>query len=185
MPPFPCPIRGPKFIRPTAPPWFPNPPAASGVPESLDFRERTLTVTLNQLVGKLWSVGASYRLTDADLDDRFRGLTPALASVVNRDVSATLHQVNLGGTFNHPCGFYAQAGAIWSQQSNRGYAPDIPGDDFWQYNAFVGYRFARRHADLRLGLLNIGDRNYRLNPLTLYSELPRERTLSARLQFAF
>ena len=76
---------------------FPNPPVASGVSESLDFRERTLTVTLNQLVGKHWSVGASYRLTDADLDDRFRGLTPALASVVNRDVSATLHQVNIGG----------------------------------------------------------------------------------------
>ena len=164
---------------------FPSPPAPSGVPESLDFRERTLTVTVNQLLWKHWSIGASYRITDADLDDSFRGLTPALASVANRDVSATLHQVNLGGAFNHPCGFYAQAGAVWSQQSNRGYAPDIPGDDFWQFNAFIGYRFAKRHADLRLGLLNIGDRDYRLNPLTLYSELPRERTLSARFQFYF
>jgi len=39
--------------------------------------------------------------------------------------------------------------------------------------------------DVRLGLLNIGDTSYRLNPLTLYSELPRERTLAARLQFYF
>jgi hypothetical protein len=164
---------------------FPGPALPSGISESIEFRERSLTVTLNQLLWKHWSVGASYRFADADLNEHSRGLTPALASQMDRDWEATLHQVRLTGTFNHPCGFFASAGAVWSQQSNRGYSPDIPGDDFWQFNAYVGYRFLKRHVDVRVGLLNIGDTDYRLNPLTLYSELPRERTLAARLQFYF
>jgi hypothetical protein len=164
---------------------IPNPATPSGIPDDIHFEERSLTVTMNQLIGKHWSVGASYRLTDADLSEHFRGLTPALAAQMDRDWEATLHQVYLSGTVNLPCGFFASAGAVWSQQSNRGYSPDIPGDDFWQINAYVGYRLLKRHVDVRVGLLNITDTNYRLNPLTLYSELPRERTLAARLQFYF
>ena len=38
---------------------------------------------------------------------------------------------------------------------------------------------------LQLGLLNITDQNYRLNPLNLYNELPRERTLSVLFKFYF
>ena len=104
---------------------------------------------------------------------------------MNRDWEATLHQVHLSGTVNLPCGFFASAGAVWSRQSNRGYSPDIPGDDFWQFNVFVGYRFLKRRVDVRVGLLNLGGADYRLNPLTLYAELPRERTFAARLQFYF
>lgn len=161
------------------------PSIPSGIRDDIEFEERSLTVSMNQLVGSHWSLGASYRLTDADLSEHSRGLTPALAAAMDRDWQATLHQVQLSGTVNLPCGFFAAAGAIWSQQSNRGYAPDIAGDDFWQFNAYVGYRFLKRHVDMRLGLLNIGDTHYRLNPLTLYTELPRERTLAARLQFYF
>jgi hypothetical protein len=35
------------------------------------------------------------------------------------------------------------------------------------------------------GLQDINGRNYRLNPLTPYEELPRERVWSIRLQLAF
>jgi hypothetical protein len=38
---------------------------------------------------------------------------------------------------------------------------------------------------MRVGLLNITDQDYRLNPLNLYRELPRERTLAASLKFNF
>lgn len=164
---------------------FPNPATPSGIPDDIEFEERTLALSLHQLIGKHWSVGASYRVTDADLSEHTSGLTPGLAAAMDRDWEATLHQVQLGGTLNLPCGFFASASAVWSQQSNRGYSPDIPGDDFWHFNAYLGYRFLKRHAEVRLGLLNIGDTDYRLNPLTLYSELPRERTLAARVQFAF
>ena len=62
---------------------------------------------------------------------------------------------------------------------------DALSDDFWQVNAFVGYRFPRRRAEIRLGLLNIADQDYRLNPLNLTAELPRERTLLASFRFSF
>jgi outer membrane receptor for ferric coprogen and ferric-rhodotorulic acid len=104
---------------------------------------------------------------------------------LNQDVSATLHQIDLYGIFQHSCGFFSQFDAIWSQQSNRGYSPNLPGDDFWQFNLYVGYRFLQRRAEARLGLLNLADQDYRLNPLTLYNELPRERTLMVSLKFNF
>jgi outer membrane receptor protein involved in Fe transport len=100
-------------------------------------------------------------------------------------VKAILHQVNLFALAYHPSGLFGQAETIWSQQSNQGYNPDIPGDDFWQINLFVGYRFPRRQAEVRVGVLNITDRDYRLNPLNLTPDLPRDRTLLVSLRFHF
>ena len=57
-------------------------------------------------------------------------------------------------------------------------SPDIPGDDIFQFNAYVGYRFRRNYGDITLGFLNMTDQDYKLNPLNYYNELPRERTLS-------
>ena len=102
-----------------------------------------------------------------------------------QELEATLHQVNLFALFNHPSGVFAQFDSLWTAQSNHGYDPDIPGDDFWQFNFQVGYRFPRRQAEVRLGVLNLTDQDYRLNPLNLTSELPRERTLLASLRFSF
>ena len=56
---------------------------------------------------------------------------------------------------------------------------------FWQLNAFVGYRFPHRKAELPLGLLNITGQNYNFNPLNLYNEMPRSRTLALSLQVNF
>ncbi len=155
--------------------------------QSLDFEEKSLVITLNQLLGREWSVGGRYRLSQAQLTGRFEEIPRAVAKAngVDQDETATLHQLNLFAIYNHPSGFFVRAESIWSQQSNRGYTPAIPGDDFWQFNAFVGYRFYRRTAELRLGLLNITDQNYRLNPLNLYYELPRQRTLSVSFRFYF
>ena len=36
-----------------------------------------------------------------------------------------------------------------------------------------------------LGILNLTDQDYHLNPLTVYAELPRERTFVARVNFQF
>jgi cytochrome c-type biogenesis protein CcmH/NrfG len=167
------------------PPNPPRPASPAQLPAEVEFEESSLTVVLNQLIGKLWSVGAAYRLTEAELEEDFISLPERFREVHDRDVRATLHQVNLFAHFNHPSGFFAQANSIWSQQDNRGYSPKIPGDDFWQHNAFVGYRFFHRRAEARIGVLNITDQNYRLNPLTLYAELPRGRTLSVSLRFNF
>ena len=163
-------------------PFLPN--STSQTRQALDFEERSGLVTLNQLLGDEWAFGARYRITHADLETRFKE-APATALNARADVSALLHQLRFYLLFHHPTGVFAQADSVWSHQSNDGYTPGLPDEDFWQFNFFVGYRFLRRQAELRVGVLNITDQDYRLNPLTLYSELPRERTLVASLRLYF
>jgi hypothetical protein len=162
-------------------PFVPTPDTASTTRQSLDYTEMALRVTVNQLVGRDVALGSSYRLTHADLDSD----SPVAGTVLNEDVSAYLHQVYLYAILNHPSGFFGQANAVWTQQSNQDYATDLPGDDFWQFNVYAGYRFWQRRMEARLGIMNLFDQNYRLNPLTLYNEMPRERTLAASFKFYF
>jgi len=161
----------------------------SGVVQTLDYQEKSLTVVMNQLLSKELALGTSYRLSRASLDDDVPGISPALSGnfslSANRNVGAVLQQLHLYGIFNHPSGFFAKAESIWSAQSNDGYAAELAGDNFWQFNVFAGYRFPRRLAQIQVGLLNIGNRDYKLNPLNLYSDLPRSRTLFASLKFNF
>ncbi|MDB6057513.1 MAG: TonB-dependent receptor [Verrucomicrobiales bacterium] len=161
----------------------------STVQQNLNYREKTLTVTVNQLISQPFALGASYRLSRAELDDRVPEIPLAtsgnFSGTANRAVHATLHQLRAYALLNHHSGFFSSAEAIWSAQSNGNYGVALQGDDFWQFNVFAGYRFPRRLAEVRVGLLNITDRDYKLNPLNLYSELPRERTLMASLRLNF
>ncbi|MBM3883788.1 MAG: hypothetical protein FJ387_29480 [Verrucomicrobia bacterium] len=167
--------------------FFPVPDRASGARETLDFEERTLAVAVNQLVGREWSVGASYRLSHAELDTRFPDVNavPAVVAVLPRDEEGLLQHLNLMAIFQHRCGFFSEFRSSWTQQNNLGRVPDRPGDDFWQHHFFVGYRFARRLAEVRLGVLNLTDQDYRLDPLNYYVELPRERTFTLSLKLNF
>ena len=70
-------------------------------------------------------------------------------------------------------------------QNNLGYEPGLPGDDLVQQNFYLGWRLRRQRAELSLGVLNFNDADYRLNPLNVYAELPRERTFVARLKLNF
>ncbi|HWD94392.1 MAG TPA: TonB-dependent receptor [Verrucomicrobiae bacterium] len=165
-----------------------------GVPstlrEHLDYSEQSLLLTVNQLLGDCWSLGGSYRLGRAELNDRFTDVpaTVPLGFVdfqPKQSLSGVLNTVDLFAIYNHPCGFFAEGEALWYGQHNTGYGGTEPGDDFWQFNLFGGYRFPQRHAELTLGLLNLTGQNYRLNPLNVYNELPRERTLAVRLNVNF
>ena len=161
----------------------------SGTRQSFDYQERSLLVSLNQLLGDEWALGVRYRLSYAELEDNFNDIpvtTPTTPGFSPRhNVNATLQQVMLNASYTHSCGFFAQGEALWTMQENYGYSPALPGDDFWQFNVFVGYRFPKRRAEIRVGLLNLGDQDYRLNPLNLTSELPRDRTFVASLKFRF
>jgi len=163
---------------------FPPAQARPFSPRSkLDYAEHSLVVALNQLIGNNLALGVRYRLTDADLESR---VTTVPASVLGpAHTEATLHQVSTYALYNCACGFFAQAEAIWTGQENRGYSPALEDESLFQFNAFAGYRFWRRHAEARLGVLNITDQDYKLNPLTLYNELPRERTFYASFKFYF
>ena len=157
--------------------------------QDLEYEERSAAFTVNQLLGDEWAWGAGYRISQAELEDRFVEV-PVSANLragaqPRRDLESVLHTVNLFLLYAHPSGFFGRGEALWHGQSNHGYTPDRPGDDFWQFNVHAGYRFPGRRAEIRLGVLNLADRDYRLNPLNLYGELPRERTYTASLAFWF
>lgn len=161
----------------------------SGVRQSLDFKEKTLGVSVNQLLGEYVALGATYRLSRAELEDRIPAVpldqSSNFSMTANREVEATLHQLDLYSLVNFPFGLFSRLDALWSSQSNSGYSQTLSGSDFWQLNLFVGYRFPRRHAEVRVGLLNATDQEYRLNPLNLYQELPHDRmaVLNFKLNF--
>jgi Tfp pilus assembly protein PilF len=155
----------------------------SDTPEHLDFHERDVQATLDQLVGKDLALGLHYQLTDASLLDEFTQIPVNLRPI--QSTSALLHQIDAHARFNHPNGCFAEFQALWNAQQNYGYSPAEPGDDFWQFNVVAGYRFLRNHAEFTVGLLNLSGRDYKLNPLTTYNDLPRTRTLLARLKLDF
>jgi tetratricopeptide (TPR) repeat protein len=163
-----------------------NPPIVpSSTPQQLRYEEQGLLATFNQLVGDEWSFGARYQFAHSRLQTTFTDVSTAVVPGADHLERATLHQAQLFALYNHPSGFFARAEAYWAKQSNVGYSPDIPGDDVFQFNAYVGYRFRRNYGDVTVGFLNLNDQDYKLNPLNYYNELPRERTLVVRARFNF
>ncbi|MFO1499171.1 MAG: TonB-dependent receptor [Verrucomicrobiota bacterium] len=178
----------------TAPPTvanqrgLPSPKAGpAGLTQTLDYGEKSVRVTADHLLGDEWALGLRYQLTYADLrsDYGFPETTPTFRFDREQRVQSLLHQVGTVITFNHPSGFFSKLEADWFSQSNHGYVPSHTGDDFWQLNFFAGYRFLQRRAEVAVGCLNLSDSDYRLDPLTFYSELRRGRTFTARFQFNF
>jgi tetratricopeptide (TPR) repeat protein len=168
---------------------FPQPALTqSGLKENLDYSEKSLVFTANQLLGKEWAFGAQYRLSEAVLNDNYVNVPNGrfFSNFQPRQrTQGLLNQVDLTANYNHPCGIFAEGDALWHGQSNEGYNPAEPGDNFWQFNAFAGWRSPRRRMEVTVGLLNIAGQDYKLNPLNVYNELPRSRTLMVRLQFNF
>jgi outer membrane receptor protein involved in Fe transport len=161
----------------------------SGTREELDYREESVLVTFNQLLGNDLALGGRYRLSWVRLKDQFPEIPDSAfldGGFRNRqELTTTLHVLNLYIIFNHPSGFFAQFDASWYLQSNGGYSTPRPNEEFWHFDFFAGYRFLGRRVEAGLGVLNLTDRDYRLNPLAYYNELPRQRTFVARLSLSF
>jgi hypothetical protein len=165
---------------------------AWGLPEFRSYRENNLTFTVDQLVGQQWTVGARYRVSQAKLDvryvDTFDNTQPnnqGYTDLPPQDLESVLHTLTLHANWNHPSGLFSTFEANYYHQSNYGFSPAEPGDDFWQFNVTGGYRFWHRRAELSVGLLNLFDQNYSLEPLNLYNEMARSRTFMARFVFSF
>jgi Tfp pilus assembly protein PilF len=157
------------------------------VREELRYRETTFWVTLNQLIGRDWSVGLDYRYTDS----RLRWHYPTVPTVnsglapLNRTERGKLHQADAFVQFTHSSGIFGRAEAQSFLQNNSGYTPARPGKDFVQVNLLAGYRFWNRRAELTFGILNVGGDDYHLNPLNFYSELPHSRVFMGRVRISF
>jgi len=157
----------------------------SSTPEHFNYVEHTGSVTLNQLIGDDFVLGAGYKITHSDLDSAYPGIPVSVATPPNPGQTATLQEIDTYLLFNHPSGFYVKVEAHWYGQQNAGYTPVEPDVSFVQENIFAGYRFAHRRAELQIGILNLSGGGYNLNPLTVYQELPRKRVFAASFNFVF
>ena len=166
---------------------LPIPDTTSSALETIGYEERNLKLIVNQLLGDDFSLSAGYSITDSDLSRRFPGvpLTAVNIDAVNRDSEAVMQQIMLGAGYTHPCGFFSRFDAIWTRQSNVNADAGLPREDFWQFNVYAGYRFLQRRAEVRVGVLNLTGQDYRLNPLNLHDEYPRERTFYTSLRLNF
>jgi len=168
------------------------PSYSAGLQQNLDYKEYSLTFSADQLVGKQWTVGADYKWTKSRLADVFPAALgdsgfPIILNGFNPDqnLDSTLHNVNLHLNWNHPSGLFSSFEANWYRQSNSGFSVAEPGDDFWQFNIYAGYRFWHRRAELSAGILNLANQDYQLEPLNFYNEMARARTLMVRLVLNF
>jgi len=174
-------------VFPITPAFFPD--SAS---QKLDYREVALGVTLNQLIGNEFAVGAGYRITRSDLRTVFPELVASGEPFADLKDGATLHEITLNAHWNSPTGLFATVEANWYLQDldddPQGLTPgELPraGDDTLQINALIGYRFNRNQCEVSAGVLNIGDNDYRLSPLNPYGNIARERTAVIRCRINF
>ncbi len=63
--------------------------------------------------------------------------------------------------------------------------PIRSGDEFFQVNAWLGYRFHDNFCELTAGVLNLGDQNYQLSPLSPHAEIARDRTFFMLCRLSF
>ncbi len=155
--------------------------------QDLDFREGNLSAYAAQLLGDHFSIGARYRVSEARLESRFPEIPPATRGLdeLQQDNTALMHHLSLALNFTHASGVFASWESSWRHQDSFGYSPGLATEDFWQHDFIAGFRFPRRRAELRVGVLNIGNADYRLNPLNLHPDLPRARTFVSSLRLNF
>ncbi len=166
---------------------LPVPDSPTSTRQTLDYRERSLSAYAVQLLGEGLAIGARYRISESRLTGLFPDLpagTPGLDRLEQEEKSV-LQNVSLTLNYRHATGFFGQWESAWYHQTNDGQSPTLPSEDVWQHNVFAGYRWASLRAELRLGLLNLTDTDYRLNPLGSYLTLPRQRTAVVGLRINF
>ncbi len=125
----------------------------SSLAERGNYREESLTATLNQLLGDYWAIGTRYRYTHSRLERQYpevdaaaratqdAALAESLARSSRSRSEAGLHELSLYALFNHPTGFFARAEANWYQQENDEFitgatlgAPDALGISHAQFH---------------------------------------------------
>ena len=159
---------------------------ADGIAENLDYQEASLGLTLNQLLGEEFSIGAGYRFTGSDLRTR----SPDLESQPEADLhdKATLQELSFYADWNSPTGLFAHGeinGFHQNLDEDNDRIPVRHGDEFVQLNLWAGYRFNHNRSEITAGILNIGNRDYHLSPLNPYGEIARERTFFVSCRFSF
>ncbi|MDB6033150.1 MAG: hypothetical protein JWM16_3488 [Verrucomicrobiales bacterium] len=130
-------------------------------------------------------MGGGYRFTHSALDSSFPEIPAFLPPPSNSHIEADLQRINARLLYNHSCGFFGLLESVWYLQHNRNPGAKLADESMNQVNLYAGYRFPRQRAELTVGVMNLGGNDYRLNPLSLYEELPRSRVFFARARVRF
>jgi hypothetical protein len=122
-------------VFPIQPAYFP-----SGTPQDLDYREASLGITLNQLLGDEFAVGAACRLTRSELHATHPDLRPWVGSDLTDQ--ATLREWSLYANWNSPTGLFAHLEAKGFHQSlddDAARNSTRTGDEFVQFNPTAAF----------------------------------------------
>ncbi len=161
--------------------------------EKLDFLEHSAELTVGQLLGDEWTVGARYRFARADLHTRLPDVPLAQYAPADVRSFSDLHAGGVFALYNHRSGFFGQSDFTWYAQDNRERTfaagkfttRDAPSDEFPQWNLALGWRFPQQRGDVTFGVLNLTGENYHLSPVNFYNEMPHERVFYGRVRFRF
>jgi outer membrane receptor protein involved in Fe transport len=167
---------------------YPLSPTLSLIREHVQFHEYAFDTSVHQLINEEWSFGARYRLAYAQLKRKYSDYqelftNPPLDN--NSDWRGLLHTLDLSALYRHHSGVFTRAEAVLFAQDRERENTNRPSDDFWEVNLIAGYRFPKQRAEVAVGVLNILDNNYRLDPINQHAEPPRSRTFYARLLLNF
>jgi hypothetical protein len=166
---------------------YQSPPTMGLLDETVRFNEESVRFSLHQLVADGWSLGFQYRFSYDDLKQRlpeYQGLGYA-GIQDNGDSRGWLHTISLNALYRDSTGLFARADANLFIQAREQQGASLAGDEFWQVNGMAGYRFAKQRAEIAVGVLNLFDQDYRLDPISVTTSLPRSRTFYARLLLDF
>ncbi len=168
------------------------PPASRGVArEQLDYDELNARVVFNQIIGSQLFFEAQYQFTRSELTRSLPDIPATELYIRTTSTEMDLHQFKASLTWQHPSGFFARGefheviqhhGAITPEPE---FTPLLPGDKLQLLNLYAGYRFPARRGEVTVGVVNLFDNDYELDPLNYHPEYPQERGLYARLKFNF
>ncbi len=130
--------------------------------------ETLASAYLKWVLSDRWLLSASYLFEDfrRDLEDTF----------VNDPESVKTQTLPLDVRYFDPTGFFARLSATWVRQevTRLPTATAAQGtDDFWVFDAAVGYRFPRRHGAIMLDVRNVFDRHFSYYDINFFGPDPR------------
>ncbi len=161
------------------------PAVPSTTPEHREYDERVLTLAVNQLVDEHWTFNARFQWSRSKMET-FHSEVPTTVEAP-RVEAADLKQAGFQLIYHGFSGFFSRAELRWFWQHSAGYTPgsqELVSEAFPQLDLLTGWR-DRRRGEVSLGVLNLTGADYRLNPLSYYGSLPRDRVFVARLKIAF
>lgn len=168
------------------------PPASRGVArEQLDYEELNARVIFNQIIGSQLFFEAQYQFTRSELTRSLPEIPATELFIRTSSTEMDLHQIKAALTWQHPSGFFARAEFRELIQHHGAITPQletilqVPGDKFQLLNIYAGYRFPHRRGEIAVGVANIFDNDYELDPLNYHWEYPHERGLYTRVRFNF